>query len=105
MNKEQIKEQIKEQRESIKKEELVVEGLDAVIISLTNAKNAINTKIALSNNLLHVFTTEEDSIDKATKLLEILAELMANQDDLNKKVALAITTQNEVGDILSKLLE
>lgn len=99
------KEQIDEQRESIKKAELVVEGLDAIIISLTNAKSAISTEIALSNKFINVAITEDESLDKGIKLMGILAELMTNHDDVSKKVALAVATQNEVGDVLTKLAE
>lgn len=99
------KEQIDEQKESIKKAELVVEGLNAVIISLTNAKNAISSEIALSNKFIHIALTEDESLDKALKLMEVMSEIMVNHDDVSKKVSLAIATQNEVGDVLTKLVE
>ena len=99
------KEQIEEQKESIKKAELLVEGLDAVIISLTNAKNAISSEISLSNKFIHIAVTEAESLDKGIKLMNVMAELLVNHEDVSKKVALAIATQNEVGDVLTKLVE
>lgn len=99
------KEQIEEQKESIKRAELVVEGLDAIIISLTNAKNAINTEIALSNKFIHIAITEAESLDKGIKLMNVMAELLVNHEDVSKKVALAIATQNEVGEALSSIVE
>ncbi|MDN5651012.1 MAG: hypothetical protein L0G51_00130 [Lactococcus lactis] len=82
------KEQIDEQRESIKKAELLVEGLNAIIISLTNAKPAISTEIALSNKLMHVAITEDESLDKAVKLMGLMAEIAVNHDDVSKKYLL-----------------
>lgn len=99
------KEQIEEQRESIKKAELLVEGLDAIIISLTNAKNAINSEIVLSNKFLHITLTEDESLDKSIKLMNVMSEIMVNHDDVAKKVALAIATQNEVGEALTSIVE
>ncbi len=99
------KEQIEEQKESIKKAELVVEGLDAIIISLTNAKNAINTEVALSNKFIHIAITEEESLDKGIKLMGVMSEILVNHEDINNKVALAIATQNEVGEILTGMAE
>lgn len=99
------KEQIEEQRESIKKSELVVEGLDAVIVSLTNAKDAINTEIVLSNKFLHILITEDESLDKSIKIMNTMAELLNNHEDVNKKMAIAIATQNEVGAILGSMVE
>lgn len=99
------KEQIEEQKESIKKAELVVEGLDAIIISLTNAKNAINTEVALSNKFIHIAITEEESLDKGIKLMGVMSEILVNHEDINNKVALAIATQNEVGEILTGMVE
>ena len=99
------KEQIEEQKESIKKAELVVEGLDAIIISLTNAKNAISSEIALSNKFLHIALTEDESLDKGIKLMGVMSELLVNHDDVSKKVALAIATQNEVGEVLTSIVD
>lgn len=99
------KEQIEEQKESIKKAELLVEGLDAIIISLTNAKNAINSEIVLSNKFLHITLTEDESLDKSIKLMNVMSELLVNHDDVTKKVALAIATQNEVGEALTSIVE
>ena len=99
------KEQIEEQKESIKKAELVVEGLDAIIVSLTNAKHAINTEIALSNKFIHIAVTEEESLDKGIKLIGVMSELLVNHEDVSNKVALAIATQNEVGEALSSIVE
>ena len=99
------KEQIEEQKESIKKAELVVEGLDAIIISLTNAKNAINTEVALSNKIIHISLTEDEGLDKGIKLMGVMSELLVNHEDINNKVALAIATQNEVGEVLSGMVE
>ena len=99
------KEQIDEQKESIKKAELVVEGLDAIIISLTNAKNAISSEIALSNKFLHIALTEDESLDKGIKLMGVMSELLVNHDDVSKKVALAIATQNEVGEVLTSIVD
>lgn len=99
------KEQIEEQKESIKRAELVVEGLDAVIVSLTNAKNAISSEIALSNKFIHIAVTEAESLDKGIKLMGVMAELLANHEDVAKKVALAIATQNEVGEALASIVE
>ena len=99
------KEQIEEQKESIKKAELVVEGLDAIIISLTNAKNAINTEVALSNKFIHIAITEEESLDKGIKLMGVMSEILVNHEDINNKVALAIATQNEVGEVLTGMVE
>lgn len=99
------KEQIKEQKESIKKAELVVEGLDAVIISLTNVKNAINTEIALSNKIIYIAVTEDESLDKGIKLMGVMSEFLANHEDLAKKVALAVATQNEIGEALTNIVK
>lgn len=99
------KEQIEEQKESIKKAELVVEGLEAIINSLTNAKNAINSEVALSNKLLHIALTEDESVEKALKLMETMSEIIDNHNDVSKKVALAIATQNEVGEVLTSIVE
>lgn len=99
------KEQIEEQKESIKKAELVVEGLDAIIISLANAKNAINTEIALSNKFIHIALTEDEGLDKGIKLMNVMAELLVKHEDVAKKVALAIATQNEVGEVLTSIVE
>lgn len=96
---------MKNKKESIKKAELVVEGLDDIIISLTNAKNAINTEIALSNKFIHIAITEEESLDKGIKLMGVISELLVNHEDINNKVALAIATQNEVGEILTGMVE
>ena len=94
------REQIEEQRESIKKAELVVEGLDVIINSLTNVKSAIKTEIVLSNNILDISITEKDSIDKVIKLTNAVSELYVNHTDLNDKVALAYAINNKVGEIL-----
>lgn len=99
------KEQIEEQKESIKRAELLVEGLDAIIISLTNAKNAVSSEIALSNKFLYIAVTEDESLDKSIKLMSVMAELLANHDDVAKKVALAIATQNEVGEVFTNLVK
>lgn len=99
------KEQIEEQKESIKRAELVVEGLDAIIISLTNAKNAISSEIVLSNKFIHIAVTEDESLDNVIELMGVMSELLVNHEDVSRKVAIAIATQNEIGEALASIVE